>query len=257
MIFVSGTRIRLGLSQFTLVVLLLPFTCNAVGNRDALQQQSSRCGLHATIVRQVEREGFHRDLGSLVELVAQNPLEWQNCTIALQETIPSGLYVNQDQLMDLERQGTLTACPETFVDVEAAQWQSESFGVLVYSSLETAHNLLYAHIRMPIHLRYHAPTDNGGYAGVYIPPPKLLIRCSNEITCGNKENYFTGSCDGCTGSHCSWLQIPFGTNTPKEGLRVMVPVGNKSLLPIVNAFTFLVTGGGCLYILSILVSTWK
>lgn len=105
----------------------------------------------------------------------------------------------------------LTACPETFVDVEAAQWQSESCNVLVYSSLQTAHNLLYAHIRMPIHLRYHAPTETGGYAGVYIPPPKLLIRCSNEITCGNKDSYFVAPCAGCTGSSCSWLQLQFNT----------------------------------------------
>lgn len=180
----------------------------------------------------------YRDLGSLVELVAHNQLEWQNCTVSLQETIPSGLYVNQDQLMDLERQGIvswylffaaecsswppwanvicliyfqLTACPETFVDVEASQWQSESFTVFVYSSLRTAHNLLYAHIRMPIHLRYHAPTDTGGYAGVYIPPPKLFIRCSNEITCGHRDNYISAPCNGCTGALCSWLELPFGT----------------------------------------------
>lgn len=51
---------------------------------------------------------YFRELGSLVELVAQNPLEWKNCTVALQETIPSGLYVNQDQLMDLERQGSVS-----------------------------------------------------------------------------------------------------------------------------------------------------
>lgn len=239
------------------ILCLLPVLHNVVGSRSSFEEQSSSCGLHATIVRQVEREGFHRELGSLIELVAQNPLEWQNCTIALQETIPSGLYVNQDQLMDLERQGTLTACPETFVDVEASQWHSEAFTVLVYSALQTAHNLLYAHLRMPIHLRYHAPTESGGYAAVFVPPPKLMIRCSNEITCGRKDSYFSAPCDGCSGPQCSWLQLPFSTNTPKDGLRVMVPVGNKSLLSIVNAVTFLVTGGGCLYILSILVSTWR
>ncbi|XP_034241345.1 uncharacterized protein LOC117645346 [Thrips palmi] len=257
MIMVTGSLANQRCSFYVLLLSIAFFIHNSGATKNSLNQQSSRCGLHATIVRQVEREGFHRDLGSLVELVAQNPLEWQNCTVALQETIPSGLYVNQDQLLDLERQGILTACPETFVDVEAAQWQSESFNVLVYSSLQTALNLLYAHIRMPIHLRYHAPTETGGYAGVYIPPPKLFIRCSNEITCGNKDSYFSAPCDGCTGSSCSWLPLQFNTNTPQQGLRVMVPVGNKSLLPVVNAVTFLVTGGGCLYILSILVSTWK
>ena len=46
-----------------------------------------------------------RDIHSLVEIVTGSSTPWGDCMVILEESMPSGLYVNPDQLSDMQRFG--------------------------------------------------------------------------------------------------------------------------------------------------------
>lgn len=49
---------------------------------------------------------YFRDLHSLVEIVAgRSVVQKQHCSLALQETLPDGLFVNPDQLEEFNKFG--------------------------------------------------------------------------------------------------------------------------------------------------------
>lgn len=211
------------------------------------------CEIHATIIRRIENEGFHRDIHSLVEIVTGSSTPWGDCMMILEESMPSGLYVNPDQLADLRRFGHVQACPIGIVDVEAPQKDSVPHSVHVYSSLNRTENLLSASLTLPFHVRYHSPIPHGGYSTVQLGAPSLLLHCENDLQCVHGKRVHA-PCGPCSRELCQWVSLVYKTNSPTISLHV--PVGNSSHYALVIIVTLLVTCGGCIYILSAIAEAW-
>ncbi|XP_039292808.1 phosphatidylinositol-glycan biosynthesis class X protein-like [Nilaparvata lugens] len=210
------------------------------------------CDFHATMIRSVEKEGFHKELRSLVEIVTTKSTEkLRDCQVAIEENLPSSFYVDPDQLNNLGAYGKVVACANETVDVEKPQFTSPPLKVYVYSSLNTTGNLLVANLVLPIHLRYHKPRAGGGYEVVKISKPRLFLRCPRRLDCP-KQGTMVFPCYRCSLNKCSWLEFSFKTNM--DPLKVTVPVGDLNHKLIIQLLTFLVTIGGSIYIFSTLAS---
>ncbi|PSN41742.1 hypothetical protein C0J52_16920 [Blattella germanica] len=214
---------------------------------------SEVCEIHATIIRRIENEGFHRDVNSLVEIVTGHSTLWGDCLVILEESMPSGLYVNPDQLADLQRVGQVHACPVGHVDVEASQRNSPPHFVHVYSMLNRTENLLSASLSLPFHVRYHSPVPHGGYSVVELGAPSLLLRCKNDVKCVQGKRV-RAPCEPCRQEMCTWVNLSYKTNSPR--ISMYVPVGNATHQGLVTIITLLVTCGGCVYILSAIAEAY-
>uniref|UniRef100_A0A1B6KZA0 Phosphatidylinositol-glycan biosynthesis class X protein n=1 Tax=Graphocephala atropunctata TaxID=36148 RepID=A0A1B6KZA0_9HEMI len=231
---------------FCITFLSQKLNCESIERKDD-------CDFHVTIIRQLENDGFHREIHSLVELVGGYAIvQRQHCFLALRETLPSGLYVSPDQLEDLARLGQVQACANTTVDVEAPEPVSSNLSVLIYSGLERAENLLSARLVLPVHARYHAPTEDGGYRPITVTVPELFLRCAGPLNCPDLTS-LTLPCYTCSEDLCTWTQIPYKTNA--ESLNMLVPVGNMQHYYLVTFLTFTITTGGAIYILSVMVNS--
>ncbi|XP_067005392.1 phosphatidylinositol-glycan biosynthesis class X protein [Anabrus simplex] len=210
-----------------------------------------KCDIHATITRHVENEGFHRELHSLIEVIMGQPKLLTKCYVVLEELLPSGLYVNPDQLADLRRLGQVSACAQGHVDVEAPKQNSSSHLVHVYSFLEQTQNLLSAKVILPFHLRYHNPKPSGGYAQVHLDAPTLLLHCPVKVPCLEKHKKVIAPCRPCGKAKCQWHSVPYKTNSPN--IKLSVPVGNLDHYFLVTVCTLFVTCVAAVYILSVAI----
>lgn len=211
------------------------------------------CNTHATILRQLEREGFHIDIHSLIELVVdiEKASLWENCTLVLRESIPDSFYVDPDQLLELKRSGIVQACTLDSVNIETPQHLSKGHVVYVYGRFQRSQNLIYSHLKFPLHLRYQEPKVGGGYSPAILKSPYLLIRCKDSIGCKNIVKS-KAPCFLCSHNNCSWMRFPYKTNA--HNFTLPVPVGNLNHLPFVAVITYILTYGGGFYILSALAN---
>ncbi|XP_054258536.1 phosphatidylinositol-glycan biosynthesis class X protein [Macrosteles quadrilineatus] len=236
--------------------LIVCSSCLALLNTVGLcegRKNNDLCDFHVTVLRQLENDGFHREIHSLVELMGgYGIIQRQHCSLALRETLPAGMYVSPDQLDDLARLGQVQACANSSVDTEAPEPASAPISVMVYSGLERAENLLSARLSLPVHARYHAPSDDGGYQTISMGSPDVLIRCAGPLNCP-ELNTFSLPCYACSEEICTWTQLPYKTNA--ENLYMQVPVGNLQHYILVTILTFTITTGGAVYILSVMANS--
>ncbi|KAG8322842.1 hypothetical protein J6590_015831 [Homalodisca vitripennis] len=144
------------------------------------------------------------------------------------------------------------ACANTSVDVEAPEPVSSNLSVLIYSGLERAENLLSAKLVLPVHARYHAPSEDGGYRPITVGTPELFLRCAGNLQCPELAS-LTLPCYTCSEELCTWTQIPYKTNA--ENLNMLVPVGNMQHYYLVTFLTFTITTGGAVYILLVMLNS--
>merc|ERR1739844_695557 len=111
------------------------------------------------MMRRIFNPGFHKDLLSEIEIMLTTSILPPVCTLVVEETMPRGMYVDLDQLRDLQDQGLSTYVP-TKVDVEKPEFESESFRVFIFRKLLIQENLRITSVKLPVHLRYHKPAIN-------------------------------------------------------------------------------------------------
>merc|ERR1719259_1394980 len=149
------------------------------------------------------------------------------------------------------------------VDVEAPEWESEAFRVLVFRKLHIQENLRVTSVRLPVHLRYHRPASpnpaheslaNAGstsspLAIVKLQNPRLLLTCDEPdfgAQCPSRA-YVTSYCDASGTTKCEYLQVPYKINV--NSIEVSVPVGNADHAWHVVGLTTFVVSGGTVYLL--------
>ncbi|XP_033215651.1 uncharacterized protein LOC117171957 isoform X2 [Belonocnema kinseyi] len=172
--------------------------------------------------------------------------ERENCHVALYFEFQPALHVNIDEIADLLRKGEITSCSEGEFDVELFAEKAGSQNVTVCSPLIGSEVTL----NLPIHQRYHAAREGGGYVELRIPKPKLLLGCDERI----KENRISKLkfCSPCFDLAEKWREVPYNLNPEAEDYIWYVPVGDTLMLPIVTWVTNIVVTCGTLYILWIL-----
>ncbi|KAB0793080.1 hypothetical protein PPYR_12700 [Photinus pyralis] len=137
-----------------LATILLIYGVNANYNEDCLNLQVS-------ISQKVENEGFHREINWLIESLDLNHDEWSRsyCEIALRLNIPSEMFVNPDEIGELNRTGQISAYIEGYVNVETPAHESNEHQLYVFLR---GHDIRKMSVRVPIHLRYQRAVIAGG-----------------------------------------------------------------------------------------------
>ena len=93
-------------------------------------------GIYTSVMRRIFNLGFHKQLSTQVELMWTTSILPESCRLVIEETLPRGMYVDPDQLRDLSEMGILKTYVPARIDVEAPEFESESFRVMVFRNLD-------------------------------------------------------------------------------------------------------------------------
>ncbi|XP_016330033.1 phosphatidylinositol-glycan biosynthesis class X protein-like isoform X2 [Sinocyclocheilus anshuiensis] len=191
----------------------------------------------------ISKAGFHRDL--------QYSVQWSKIDhevkALLVQQLPSGVYMDEYQLETLRRDTGLEVLLDSKVDVEAPEYLSSGFTVLVFLSgrREAA---------VPVHGRYHRPSASSKRVKVYLDPARLLLRSDQCRTAraGLHRVVVEAPCTFSNHSICSWTEILDLQDS--GGVSLELPVADSSMLLTVCAGTVLTAVLSCVYLLR---NIWK
>ncbi|XP_067394790.1 phosphatidylinositol-glycan biosynthesis class X protein isoform X1 [Emydura macquarii macquarii] len=193
-----------------------------------------------TVTRQLLKEGFHRDLLSKVELGAVDEAIG-GCTVAIKEHLPTGLYVDPYELTALQQHNLTEALliPDT-VDVESPEYLATELAILVYMKPDPqcAHCF---RATLPVHCRYHRPTEDDGEALAVLKSPDILIHCHKSfpsIECW-KHSEVEAPCSVRNERTCHWNSVKY--KLVNNEVILQVPAGLKQHGPLVCVVTLLTT----------------
>ncbi len=136
------------------------------------------------------------------------------------------MYVDPDQLRDLNDASGLRTFVSSKVDVEKPEFEAESFRVFVFRNLAIQENLRITSVSLPVHLRYHLPvqaskikqpTSASPSAVVRLQNPRLLMSCEGEnLAALCPEKAVTSYCDSTGTEKCEYLHIPYEVVSQKN-----------------------------------------
>lgn len=234
------------MQALVLVTILLIYGVNANYNENCLNLQVS-------ISQKVENEGFHREINWLIESLDLNHEEWShsNCQIALRLNIPSEMFVNPDEIGELNRTGQISAYIEGYVNVETPAHESNEHRLYVFLR---GHDIRKISVRVPIHLRYQRAVIAGGFGKINLSRPSLVARCpiAGHRLCGKKQNV-VAPCDSAGIYKCDWENVTY--QALFDDVQLFVPIGDLDDFPVVAIVSLLLGCVGSIYILSVLSTT--
>ncbi|KAK4873789.1 hypothetical protein RN001_013149 [Aquatica leii] len=228
---------------YVLFIILLQFTCIVRGGLECLNLQLS-------VSQKVENEGFHRNINWLIESTNFDNENWRtsNCEIALQLDVPPEMFVNPDEILNLNRTGQISAYIDGSINVEAPAHESTEHKVYIYLK---SNSIGKVSVELPVHLRYQRAVIGGGFGKINLSKPSLLVLCpiAGRELCGDYSKV-TAPCDS-TGQHlCVWQNVTY--QALFDDVQLFVPVGDLDDYPIVSVVTLLLGCFGSIYILSLL-----
>uniref|UniRef100_A0A452IM52 Phosphatidylinositol-glycan biosynthesis class X protein n=1 Tax=Gopherus agassizii TaxID=38772 RepID=A0A452IM52_9SAUR len=193
-----------------------------------------------TVTQQLLKEGFHRDLLTKVELGAGDEAIG-SCTVAIKEHLPTGLYVDPYELASLQQHNLTEALmiPDT-VDVESPEYLATDLAIVVYTKPDPQCASCFKAM-LPVHCRYHRPTENDGEALTVLKSPEILIHCHKSfpsVECW-KYSEVEAPCSVRNRHTCHWNNVKY-KHVNKEVI-LKVPVGLKQHGTLVCAVTLLTT----------------
>ncbi|XP_065413194.1 phosphatidylinositol-glycan biosynthesis class X protein isoform X3 [Chrysemys picta bellii] len=193
-----------------------------------------------TVTQQLLKEGFHRDLLTKVELGAGDEAIG-SCTVAIKEHLPTGLYVDPYELASLQQHNLTEALmiPDT-VDVESPEYLATDLAIVVYMKPDPQCACCFKAM-LPVHCRYHRPTEEDGEALAFLKSPEILIHCHKSflsVECW-KYSEVEAPCSVRNRHTCHWNKVKY-KHVNKEVI-LQVPVGLKQHAALVCAVTLLTT----------------
>ncbi|XP_065413195.1 phosphatidylinositol-glycan biosynthesis class X protein isoform X4 [Chrysemys picta bellii] len=179
-----------------------------------------------TVTQQLLKEGFHRDLLTKVELGAGDEAIG-SCTVAIKEHLPTGLYVDPYELASLQQHNLTEALmiPDT-VDVESPEYLATDLAIVVYMKPDPQCACCFKAM-LPVHCRYHRPTEEDGEALAFLKSPEILIHCHKSflsVECW-KYSEVEAPCSVRNRHTCHWNKVKY-KHVNKEVI-LQVPVGLK------------------------------
>ncbi|KAM3930821.1 phosphatidylinositol-glycan biosynthesis class X protein [Leptodactylus fuscus] len=192
-----------------------------------------------SVRREILKNGFHRDLETRVKIHSSTQ-HIDRCSILLQETIPSGLFLDPYQLSSLRQHNLTEVVLLDSVDLEAPEYLSTELNVLVYTKPDQSCEHCFMS-SVPIHARYHRPSAQVSEVSIVLHKPQLLIRCSKDFPLRDCLEYplVEAPCGPTGEMQCQWMDIPY--TEVRENLAIQVPVGRVQHGPVVCIVTIAVT----------------
>lgn len=170
------------------------------------------------------------------------------CDLLLLQEIPSSVYVDNDQLFNLNRLNKLKTFVNSYVDVEKSTSKAEGFKVFIFSQMRKNLN-----ITLPVHFRYHDPSDKK-FNRVEIESPKVYMgECQQRgkvvtLPCRNSSE-ITDIVDMNLVSYCPWIETELAPIT----LSFLIPVGNIQSYVFVLPVTIFVSWIATLFLTYVII----
>lgn len=98
-----------------------------------------------------------------------------SCDVLLVQDIPSSVYVDNDQLFNLNKLNKLKTFVPSYIDIELPTSKSSGFKVFMFNQIRKTVNLT-----LPVHFRYHDPSDRK-FNRVEIESPKIFMSSNCPI----------------------------------------------------------------------------
>ncbi|KYB27910.1 Phosphatidylinositol-glycan biosynthesis class X protein-like Protein [Tribolium castaneum] len=193
--------------------------------------------LNVSLTQKIDNEGFHRELKWLLE---RGPTSLQ-CKLAIRLDVGPEMYLNPDQIADLNRLGHLSVLIVGDVDVEAPAHLSKGHITYIYVPPFAER----VSLNVPFHLRYQRAQISGGYGKVIVNKPSVLAL--------SPQSEIKAPCDISNGVLCSWRNVSY--QALFDEVELLVPVGDLDDYPLVSIVTLLLGCAGCIYTLSVLSTT--
>ncbi|XP_022910123.2 phosphatidylinositol-glycan biosynthesis class X protein [Onthophagus taurus] len=200
--------------------------------------------------QKIENPGFHKTINWLLTFDNDIKELKTDFAFALYLKIPPGIYVNPDEFASLVRQKELNGRLIGKVNIEYAMHLSDSHEVMLFFEMDGNDVVL----SLPIHLRYQKASFVEEFGEVLLEKPSLFANyLGTNTSCDlNKNKGVDLPCSDSNGD-CKWVNITYKGVFDESIL--LVPIGNLNHYPIVAISTILLGCLGCLYILSMLMST--
>ncbi|CAI9536090.1 unnamed protein product [Staurois parvus] len=216
------------------VVSILLFTIHSAASTD----EEYSCP-QLKVEREILKNGFHRDLVTRASIQGFMDL-LDSCRILLNETIPSGLFMDPFQISSLQQHNLVEVIVPTSVDVEAPEYLSKQHTALVYMKPDESCKHCYISM-VPVHARYHRPSVEVYEVTIHVRSPQLLIRCSKDFPPRDCSMHplVEAPCGSSAEEECQWMDLPY--TLIKDSTTVKVPVGIAQHGPVVCIVTIAVT----------------
>ncbi|XP_051874298.1 phosphatidylinositol-glycan biosynthesis class X protein [Pristis pectinata] len=188
--------------------------------------------------RSIVKNGFHRELLIDVKLgEGARP----DCCIMIEEQLPRGLYVDPYELASLRERSSAKIFVQKEIDIEAPEYLSTVHMVIIYLNPDLS-NPGHFTGTVPVHIRYHRPTDmEETNTQVILTDPHLMIHCQRDNPVQASWNLGVSQvpCSVNNPSAYHWVNITY--QNVVEILTLEVPVGQKKHALVVTAATLLFT----------------
>ncbi|XP_078266749.1 phosphatidylinositol-glycan biosynthesis class X protein isoform X1 [Rhinoraja longicauda] len=234
-----------------LLLLLVACICMGVAQPQGGNHLTSKSWLQSvSLNRSIVKSGFHRELVIDVRLGdGAHP----DCCIMIQEQLPRGLYVDPYELASL-REHNAKIFVQKRIDIEAPEYLSTAHMVIIYLNPNTSNPGYFTGL-VPVHVRYHRPTDvEETNTLVILTNPHLMIHCprDNLVQASWNPSMSELPCSLRNPSTYRWVNVTY--QNVGEILTLQVPVGQKKHALIVTAATLLATILCCTLLLK---GVWK
>lgn len=177
-----------------------------------------------------------------------------SCDIVLVQEIPSSVYVDNDQLFNLNKFNKIKSFVPSYIDVEAPTSKSSSFKVYMFEQIKKSVN-----ITLPVHFRYHDPSDKK-FNRVEIESPQIFFMSgctalnrhsrTTLLPCKNSSE-ITDFFDHTSPYYCEWIETEFHS-TPIT-LSFLIPIGNSTSYTIVLPVTLFISWIACLFLTYVII----
>jgi GPI mannosyltransferase 1 subunit X len=170
------------------------------------------------------------------------------CDLLLVQEIPSSVYVDNDQLFNLNKLDKLRTFVNDYVDVEQPTAKASPFKVYIFDKVRKA-----VTITLPVHFRYHEPSDKK-FNRVEIESPKVFLsNCRHKgrmvsLPCLNSSE-ITSFMDIDSVSFCPWIETDIAPIT----LSFLIPVGNIQSYTFVLPVTIFISWVACLFLTYVII----
>lgn len=204
-----------------------------------------------SVTQKIENEGFHRELKWIVE-ISSNIIEKMNeaeCKINMRLDLPYGMFVNPDEIADLNRNKKICGLIEGEVNIEAPLHEATEHKINIFIGVENVTEKI--SVDLPVHLRYQRAQITGGFGKVQLNKPWLLVNCTKKTRiCGDAQKIPAPCSLVEHNKTCLWKNMTY--QALFENVEVFVPIGDLDDYPLVSIVSLLLGCSGCVYILSIL-----
>ncbi|NXM25190.1 PIGX protein, partial [Oxyruncus cristatus] len=190
-----------------------------------------------TVTQELLKEGFHRDLLVKVELGE----DAVGCAVAARTRLPPAIYVDPYELATLQQHNLTKAVliPDV-ADVEAPEYLATALDLVLYLEVDSGCSRCFR-AAVPVHARYHRPTEGSQQTLVVLESPEVLLCCCHSHLAAEcwQPAEVGAPCSAENIGPCQWHST---THRPAPEESVLeVPVGLKEHSSLVCALTLLTT----------------